>query len=57
MASEQEKAQYVLWLAETESPVTVQRMFRAQYGKCPPDVKLKFICSRIYSVSFIVKIL
>jgi hypothetical protein len=40
MASVQEKAQCVLWLAETESPVTVQRTFRAQYGKNPPDVKL-----------------
>jgi hypothetical protein len=35
----------------------VQRMFRAQYGKDPPDVKLMFTCSKIYSVSFIVKIL
>jgi hypothetical protein len=57
MASVQGKAQCVLWLAETESPVTVQRMFRAQYGKNPPDVNLKFTCSKIYSVSFIVKIL
>jgi hypothetical protein len=40
MASVQEKAQCFLWLAETESPVTVQQMFRAQYGNNPPDVKL-----------------
>jgi hypothetical protein len=40
MALVQEKAQCVLWLAQTESPVTVQRIFRAQYGKNPPDIKL-----------------
>jgi hypothetical protein len=57
MVSVREKAKCVLWLAETESPVTVQRMFRAQYGKNPPDVKLKFTCRKIYSVTFIVKIL
>jgi hypothetical protein len=34
------KAQCALWLAETRAPVTVQRMFRAPYGKNPPDVKL-----------------
>jgi hypothetical protein len=46
MASVQEEAQYVLWLAETKSPVTMQRMFRPQYGKNPPDVKLKFAFSK-----------
>jgi hypothetical protein len=35
-----EKAQCVLWLSEAESPDTVQRKFRAQYGNNPPDVKL-----------------
>jgi hypothetical protein len=40
MASVQEKAKCFLWLAETKSPVTVQRMLEAQYGKDPLDVKL-----------------
>jgi hypothetical protein len=40
MASVEERANCVLWLAKTKSPVTVQRMLRAQYGKNPPDVKL-----------------
>jgi hypothetical protein len=57
MASVQEKAECVQWLAETKSPVTMQRMFRAQYGNNPPDANLKFTCSKIYSVSFIVKLL
>jgi hypothetical protein len=50
MASVQEKAHFILWLAETKPPVTVQRIFKVQYGKNPPEVKLKFICSNVYSV-------
>ena len=34
-----EKAQFVLWHHETISPVTVQRKFRNDYGRPPPDVK------------------
>ena len=39
MASMQEKAQCVLWVHESRSPVTVQRQFRREYGRDPPDVK------------------
>ena len=39
MASMQEKAQCVLWFHESRSPVTVQRQFRREYGRDPPDVK------------------
>jgi hypothetical protein len=39
MTSLTEKAQCVVWLAETKSPVSVQRPFRKKYGKNPPDVK------------------
>jgi hypothetical protein len=46
MTSVQEKA-------ERESPVTVQRMFRAQYGKNPPDVILKFTCSKIKVIQLV----
>ena len=38
MATAQEKAQCVLWLAETKSPITVQRNFRRMYHKDPPSV-------------------
>jgi len=34
-----EKAQCVLWYHETKSPVSVQRKFRNEYGRLPPDVK------------------
>jgi hypothetical protein len=40
MASVTEKAQCVVWLAETKYPLSVQRLFRTKYGKNPPDVKL-----------------
>jgi len=39
MASMKEKAQCVLWCHETKSPVSVQRKFRNEYGRPPPDVK------------------
>ena len=39
MASLVEKAQCVLWYHETNSPITVQRNFRREYGRSPPDVK------------------
>lgn len=38
MASVQEKAQCVIWLTESKSPVTVQRKYRTKYGKPPPPV-------------------
>ena len=38
MASMEEKSQCVLWYHETKSPVTVQRKFRNEYGRPPPDV-------------------
>jgi len=38
MAAMKEKAQCVLWYHETKSPVTVQRKFRNEYGRPPPDV-------------------
>ena len=34
-----EKAQCVLWHHGTKSPVTVQRKFRNEYRRPPPDVK------------------
>jgi hypothetical protein len=34
-----EKAQCVLWYHETKSQVTVQRKFKNEYGRPPPDVK------------------
>jgi len=34
-----EKAQCVLRYQETKSPVSVQRKFRNEYGRRPPDVK------------------
>jgi len=34
-----EKAHCVLWYHETKSPVSVQREFRNEYGRPPPDVK------------------
>ena len=37
MASMQEKAQCVLWVHESRSPV--HRQFRRKYGRDPPDVK------------------
>jgi hypothetical protein len=40
MASVTEKAQYVVWLAEIISLVSIQRLFRTMYGKNPTDVKL-----------------
>ena len=39
MVSLQEKAQCVLWYHETKSPVAVQRKFRNEYRRDPPDVK------------------
>jgi len=39
MASINEKVQCVLWYSETKSPVTVQRKFRNEYGRPPPDGK------------------
>jgi len=39
MASMNVKAQCVLWYHETNSPVTVQRKFRNEYGQPPPDVE------------------
>jgi len=39
MASIKEKAQCVLWSHETKSPVSVQRKFRNEYWRPPPDVK------------------
>jgi hypothetical protein len=32
--------QCVLWLAELQSPTTVQRRFRTQYGRQPPIRKI-----------------
>jgi len=34
-----EKAHCVLWYYKTKSPVSVQRKFRNEYGRPPPDVK------------------
>ena len=34
-----EKAQCVLWFHETKSLVSVQRNFRREYGRSPPDIK------------------
>ena len=39
MTSMAEKAQCVLWFHETKSPITVQRNFRREYDRSPPDVK------------------
>ena len=39
MVSLQEKAQCVLWYHETKSPVSVQRKFRNEYRRDPPNVK------------------
>ncbi|PSN54811.1 hypothetical protein C0J52_02912 [Blattella germanica] len=40
MASDQEKAQCVLWYHETQSLITVQRNFRREYGRPPPNYVL-----------------
>ncbi|KAG7158324.1 putative Helix-turn-helix domain-containing protein 3 [Homarus americanus] len=37
MASNQEKAQCVVWFAESKSVTTVQRQYRQRYGKEPPS--------------------
>lgn len=37
MATPVEKAKCVLWLESTQSVTTVQRRYRAQYGKSPPS--------------------
>jgi len=34
-----EQAQCVLWYHATKSQVSVQRKFRSEYGRPPPDVK------------------
>ena len=39
MASMKEKSQCVLWYHETKSPVRVQRKFRNEYRRSPPDGK------------------
>jgi len=39
MASMKRKAQCVLWCHETKSRVSVQRKFRNESGRPPPDVK------------------
>jgi hypothetical protein len=39
MASVKEKAQGAFWFYEMKSPLVVQRNFRHEYGRQPPDVK------------------
>lgn len=39
MTTAQERAQCVIWYAETKSPITVQRKFQRTYQRAPPDVK------------------
>ncbi|GBN07693.1 hypothetical protein AVEN_249460-1 [Araneus ventricosus] len=49
MASIEQKAQCVLWLHETKSPIDVQRAFRRCYGRSPPDTKSIKRCSTGYA--------
>ncbi|GBM82042.1 hypothetical protein AVEN_56186-1 [Araneus ventricosus] len=39
MTSIEQKAQCVLWLYETKSPINFQRAFRRCYGRKPPYTK------------------
>jgi hypothetical protein len=56
MLTPQEQVQCVLWLAEFQSVMAVQRRFRMQYGRQPPtrknirfqDNKLRTTCSFLH---------